>query len=307
MSSVGHEVADPRTRSRVSHGHAPENRRVSEALVDIVMPALNAQDTIARSIASVLDQTAGRFQLTVVDDGSVDQTREIAESVPDVRVTVLKSARRGVGAARNLGVSAGSAPMVAFLDADDTVRPDWLELLLHRHDAPLVRCGYTIVQGASETHVGTDGALLAGSFIVSRELFDSIGGYDERFRYSENTDLWLRLRHELDRRKLVSASVEHSLLHVHRHGDGTRGTKFGYEALRDAAELMLAKHTEVMSPKARASYAAVAGVNNLRLGERRRARAQLRRATRLSPRRLRYWLRLAQTYAPSTSPNSPRC
>ncbi len=73
-----------------------------------------------------------------------------------------------------------------------------------------------------------------------------------------------------------------------------RSQKFGRAALRDSAELILAKHQGHLSNEAIASFSAVAGLNNLMLGDRGRARTQLWHAARLKPLRWRYWLRLLQ-------------
>ncbi len=93
--------------------------RPSEPTVDVVIPAYNAAAYIGETIASVLHQTHRLVSVVVVNDGSTDDTCSIASAIDDPRVTVLTAANAGVSAARNRGIEAGTAELIAFLDADD--------------------------------------------------------------------------------------------------------------------------------------------------------------------------------------------
>ena len=115
------------------------------ALVSVVMPAYNAQDTIEASMRSVLAQTHGDVELVVVDDRSKDGTRECVECIAggDPRVApVFLAANGGVAAARNAGIEAARGAYVAFLDSDDTWHPRKLEVQLARMHATGMRVGY---------------------------------------------------------------------------------------------------------------------------------------------------------------------
>ena len=89
--------------------------------VSIIMPAYNAQATIAVSIQSVQAQTLKNWELIIVDDGSDDQTAEIASAIAqqDSRICVIQRPNRGPSIARNTGVDLAQAHVIAFLDADD--------------------------------------------------------------------------------------------------------------------------------------------------------------------------------------------
>ncbi|MCW5771647.1 MAG: glycosyltransferase, partial [Rhodospirillaceae bacterium] len=74
--------------------------------ISVVIPAYNAERYLGAAIDSILAQTVGRMEIVVVDDGSTDGTRAVAESFADRGVVVKPvPARRGIGAARNLGVT----------------------------------------------------------------------------------------------------------------------------------------------------------------------------------------------------------
>jgi glycosyltransferase involved in cell wall biosynthesis len=98
--------------------------------IAVIMPVYNRAAVIVRAIQSVLQQTFTDFELIIVDDGSSDDTVRVAESIQDPRVTVLRADRNeGSNAARNRGIQAASAPLIAFLDSDDAYLPNKLALV----------------------------------------------------------------------------------------------------------------------------------------------------------------------------------
>lgn len=117
--------------------------------VSVVMPAYNAAETLEASMRSVLDQSHADVELLVVDDGSRDASREIAQELarqdPRVRAIALAS-NGGVSTARNTGIEAASGEYVAFLDSDDRWHPDKLKRQLHSMRGVGARVGYTAYQ-----------------------------------------------------------------------------------------------------------------------------------------------------------------
>ena len=96
--------------------------------ISVVLPVHNRADVLSRAIESVLHQTLEDFELVIVDDGSTDASVEVAKSFDDPRIKLIDLGQnRGGNAARNAGVRAATAPLVAFLDSDDVYRPDKLE------------------------------------------------------------------------------------------------------------------------------------------------------------------------------------
>lgn len=91
-------------------------------LVSVIMPAYNAEKSIAESIESVLDQTYRNFELLVIDDFSKDQTIQIVEQfmLKDNRIKIIKNSNnKGVAETRNVGLNQAKGDYVAFLDSDD--------------------------------------------------------------------------------------------------------------------------------------------------------------------------------------------
>lgn len=101
--------------------------------VSVIIPLYNKRATIARTLETVFSQTFSDFEVVVVDDGSSDGGAELIEQqFPDPRLTVHRQANAGPGAARNRGAELSRAPLVTFLDADDTWRPILLERAVER-------------------------------------------------------------------------------------------------------------------------------------------------------------------------------
>jgi hypothetical protein len=146
-------------------------------LVTVVIPLYDKGKWIGRAVDSVLRQTWSNLELIVVDDGSRDEGPEIVGRYVDSRLTVVRQANQGPGAARNNGWRHGSATIVAFLDADESgsirIAP---ETPLRRFRAVL-------------TH------MFPVSTIVRRSVLERFGGFYDAARctYGEDSFLWLRV------------------------------------------------------------------------------------------------------------------
>ena len=100
-------------------------------LVTFVVPAYNAYTVLPGALESLAAQTCGDWEAVVVDDGSSDDTYEVAEGFAsaDARFRVLKQANAGVSCARNAAIRAARGEYLAFLDADDSAESDFVEKL----------------------------------------------------------------------------------------------------------------------------------------------------------------------------------
>lgn len=199
------------TRSN-SVTHAPP---AAAASVTVIMPAYNAADTIAESIACVLEQTYAPIDLIVVDDGSTDATVAIVEQwIADhpSRIRLLHQNHKGPYPARNLALRSATGEFVAFLDADDTWTPDCIEKLVRaaqENHTDAAYCGWQnvgpsasdttpYVPPAYEEGDPVDGFLRSCPWpihaaVVRRAALTAIGGFSERMFTSMDYDLWLRL------------------------------------------------------------------------------------------------------------------
>ncbi len=188
--------------ARYPRGNA--RRDAEQPLVSIVLPVHRRADVVGAAIDSVLAQEHGVWELLVVDDGSGDDTVDVvrARAGGDARIRLLERENGGAAAARNTGLAAATGAFIAFLDADNTWRPQHLSAALAAlldGDAPGVHTGLRMV-GANnaddatapvETFRGEDGTaedLLAGNFIdlnalvVRRDVADAVGPFAEDLR-----------------------------------------------------------------------------------------------------------------------------
>src|SRR6266481_2960226 len=101
-----------------------------QPLTSVVIPAYNAELFLERTLRSALRQTHSNLEVIVVDDGSTDKTRVIAEAAAaiDDRVRIISVPNGGVAKSRNIGIAEANGEFVAFLDADDLWHPAKFEL-----------------------------------------------------------------------------------------------------------------------------------------------------------------------------------
>jgi glycosyltransferase involved in cell wall biosynthesis len=176
--------------------------------------AYNNAPTLPRAIESVLGQTVSDLELIVIDDGSSDGSGDVAVAAAerDARVRLLRMPGNiGISRSLNEGLRAASAPVVAIQDADDWSEPQRLErqLAVLEGDASVAVVGSRmreVDEAGTELRPRTSFAagdvgdvLLRFNPIPNtcaafrREAALAAGGYDPRYRYAMEYDLWLRL------------------------------------------------------------------------------------------------------------------
>lgn len=174
----------------------------------VIVPAYNRADTIMKTIDSVLAQTYPYFEIIIADDGSSDHTAELFRVMEDDRIRYFYQENAGVSAARNFGASKSQYDWLTFLDSDDTVNPHWLadfakEIEISKVD--IVFCGMLQINKKFEVNKIVDpqdpykdgqskGLYNAGTFALKKTVFDTVGGYDSKIRFGENTELSIRLK-----------------------------------------------------------------------------------------------------------------
>jgi len=97
-------------------------------LVSVIIPCFNGSNFLAEAIESVLSQSYKYIELVIVDDGSEDNSYEIVSRYPEVKI--LRQQNQGVASARNRGVKESEGKYLVFLDQDDRLLKDALEINL---------------------------------------------------------------------------------------------------------------------------------------------------------------------------------
>ena len=182
--------------------------------VSVIMPAFNVEPFIDAAIGSVRRQTFTDLELVIVDDGSTDDTYQVARrhADADARIRLVRQENGGLSAARNTAMRHSTAPLIAILDSDDLWTPTYLEkqiAIINADPSIDIVTGNAWVLGGPR-----DGeparpypdprpqpdlvAILADElsvFVMSvfrRRVSDVIGNFDETLRTNEDYDFWLR-------------------------------------------------------------------------------------------------------------------
>ncbi len=180
-------------------------------IVSVVLPTYNRGWCLKGAIDSVLDQNFGRFELIVVDDGSIDDTSRLLSAYGD-RLRIIRQQNRGVSAARNSGIRAARGKAIALLDSDDSWLPGKLtaqvdyfnahrDALICQTEEIWVRNGVRVNPG--KRHRKEAGMIFERSLalclvspsavMMRKSLLDEVGLFDERLPACEDYDLWLRI------------------------------------------------------------------------------------------------------------------
>ena len=134
----------------------PGNR---DPLVSIVIPTFNRRRFVTEAIDSALNQTHARCQVIVVDDGSRDGTADFLRQQYGERIVLVEQANQGPGIARNSGIKAASGEFIQFLDADDQLHSQKIEIGLdvfrRRPEVSVVYTHFQFVAPDGETPVST--------------------------------------------------------------------------------------------------------------------------------------------------------
>jgi glycosyltransferase involved in cell wall biosynthesis len=119
--------------------------------VSAYIPAYNAAEYIAPTIEGLLAQTHGFDEILVIDDGSRDNSAEIASRYPQVKL-IRHPVNKGLAAARNTAIGAARNELVASVDADVVADPNWIaNLLPHLDDPKVAGAGGFLLEGVQST------------------------------------------------------------------------------------------------------------------------------------------------------------
>jgi CDP-glycerol glycerophosphotransferase len=188
-------------------------RKITEGpLVSIIIPVYAVEEYLPECLESVVNQTYRNLEIIIVDDGSPDQSHEIAAAYAetDSRIKILRRENNGLGAARNAGVAAARGDYLTFVDSDDTLPPDAIAKMV----SSVQRTGSDFVVGSirrlrngkvmpadgwvKEVHAEDrtrvrleDFPKILTDVFVCNKLFDSVffrrevGAFPEKVRYED--------------------------------------------------------------------------------------------------------------------------
>jgi glycosyltransferase involved in cell wall biosynthesis len=239
----------------------------SAPLVSVIIPCWNGEQFLSEAISSALAQTHERVEVIFVDDGSSDKSLQIAQLHPTVKI--LSQANSGVSIARNSGFRESTGDFIIFLDADDRLEPEAVEMHLNAFTKMI---SASMVYGSNRI-IGPDGNTLGLNLQIEREFswrdvlmgvtptpsqsmfrrsaIELAGGFDPNVRLGEDFDLYLKVtnirpgychksivvdyrRHSQQATKQPSASLTSMLGVIDRFSSGNSSESYNYNMLRTA-------------------------------------------------------------------------
>ena len=194
--------------------------------VSVVIPTYNRAEKVQKAITSVLVQTFTDIEIVVVDDGSSDDTGQILKKTFGDRIRYFYQSNQGVSATRNRGIAEARGEWIAFLDSDDYWDSDKLKLqfeVLEKFSRNCCACytdtrlfnhpeKRTLFQMAQDSYLHEEGAgintevlrllvrpggagmvIHLSSLLASSDALRRIEGFNNKLRYSEDSDFMFRL------------------------------------------------------------------------------------------------------------------
>lgn len=177
--------------------------------ISVIIPIFNGEKYLAESIESALGQSSQAFEIIVVDDGSVDQSGNIAQSFKPA-ISYYYQPNAGIAAARNKGIEKASGDYLAFLDGDDLWTKDKLSLQIAAFKANLsldIAFGHLEQFISPELDKGTKenlhcpnemiAGIHCGTMLIKRDAFNRVGLFETQFEVGEFISWYMRAK-ELD-------------------------------------------------------------------------------------------------------------
>ncbi len=185
---------------------------IDKPMVSVIMSVYNSEKYLEDSVKSMLSQTHQDFEFIIINDASTDGTEKILKKFDDPRIKIITNHENlGLTKSLNKGIKLAKGKYIARMDADDISLPQRLEtqvnFLEKNPDYALVGSSYYQIDGTGKINtlinVLTGDPQIKeglkkqnwfghGSVMMRKDALLRIGGYDERFKFSQDYDLWLK-------------------------------------------------------------------------------------------------------------------
>ena len=217
--------------------------------VSVVTSVYNGEEYLEECVDSILNQTFQNFEYIILNNGSTDGTAKILQRYTDPRLRIIHQKNLGISRSLNKGIDLSSSDLIAHLDADDYSMPQMLEkqVTFMKKYPDIVLCGSMWRELIGKkllkqiaAFVETDQAIKKSmslfnpfshsAVIFRKKTFITAGGYSERFMYSQDYDLWLRM---LAFGKTLILKEELAVVRIHKQsGSYKNARKQKLEALQ---------------------------------------------------------------------------
>lgn len=204
--------------------------------VSIIIPAYNQDKFLGKTIESILFQAYKDFECIIIDDGSIDRTKEIVQKYcDDDRIKYFYQENIGLAGARNTGIKIAKGKYLHFLDSDDLVHKKFYEDMVSKLELEpgidLLSCAWDLIDEKGKIISSKIGPVKSDdylkdlilqnifpvhSIILKRKVLKDIGPFNEKLSALEDWDLWLRAalrKHNFDTLDIIGVSYR-------RHKEG---------------------------------------------------------------------------------------
>jgi len=172
--------------------------------VSVVICIRNVEKYLGKCIRSILDQTFKDFEIVMIDDMSVDNSKHVIEKFDDKRIRYFRNEKHlGIAKSRNRGLELSKGKHIFFTDGDCIVSKNWIEQGLKSLKAAECVGVEGKIYYVSEEYKPTfsddvcenkyGGQFMTGNIAYKKSVIKSVGGFDERYSYHEDRDLALRI------------------------------------------------------------------------------------------------------------------
>ncbi|OKL39558.1 glycosyltransferase family 2 protein [Pontibacter flavimaris] len=182
-------------------------------MFSVIIPLFNKEVTVATTIESVLNQSFQDFEVIIINDGSTDQSLEIASSFKDDRIQLYSQQNLGVSQARNYGIRKAKRSYLAFLDADDIWDPGYLwemqKLIKKYKEYAVFTCAYRVIT-QNRNSIKCDGLpegiikdffeertrnhiMRTSAVVVHRAVIEKVGGFPVGMVGGEDDFTWAKI------------------------------------------------------------------------------------------------------------------
>lgn len=271
----------------------PENLSIS-----IIIPTLDRPEALMTLVKRLDKFLLDDMDLIVVDDSAASLSERFLAEIGKKMVYLHRGQKLGVSSARNLGSKQSKGSYLIFLDDDDEVTDSWIsEFHSVMADQPdLVFCNMKLVAPNGEvTHVSASkknrGIVIPGAWMIRKEVFDQVGGYDERLKFAENTELFFKL----DQVTLKKKYLDSENFIYNQSPDG--GSK-NLQNMLDSIRIILEKHDSYLNAHVKHLYHQNIGVIEMRFGNFGKARKNLWKSWYFKPLKFSTLFRLGIAYFP---------
>lgn len=228
-------------------------------MVSVIVPVYNGEKYLRQCIDSICNQSYKDLEIIIINDGSKDNTSKIAKQIEskDNRVIYVEHENKGVSYSRNKGIDLATGEYIVFVDCDDTIEKQYIELLLNqisKNNLDIVSCGYTDISiygtiKLNDFYIGNS-MLNKDEFI--NNIFKGVGGTlwgkifktkminKNKVRLNNNIfmceDMLFVLKYAMQSKRF--GAIEESLYNYNRKNENSVSSKINFEYFNNLIDVM---------------------------------------------------------------------